>query len=77
MFFSKLSHNTLTLLTIVALAVALGSCLFAIFSYQKREEALKAIYDLKIEVHEKLVVDSILSHYEHKHRERLDNIMNS
>lgn len=77
MLFSRLPYSTLSLLTIIALAVALGSSIFAIFSYQQQEEALKAVYDVRNEVQEKLIIDSILSEYEYKHRQRLDSIMHS
>jgi uncharacterized protein HemX len=77
MFFSRLSHNTLTLLIIIALAIALGSCIFVIFSYQQQQAALKAVHDVRMEVREKLIIDSILSQYEYKHRERMDSIMHS
>ena len=77
MFFSGLSYKTLSILTIVALAIALGSSVFAIISYRQQEEALEAIYGIRAEVREKMLLDSVLSQYEDNHRSRLDSISQS
>lgn len=75
MILSKSVNRSIHILVIAALAIALGGAIFAIFTQQ--QESLKAIYDLKMRVEEKLLIDSVMSAYEEKHRYRLDSISHS
>lgn len=73
----KSVNRFIYILVIISLAIALGGAISAIYNYQQQQESFKAFYDLKLKVQEKLLIDSVLSAYEQKHRYRLDSISNS
>src|SRR5690606_17777145 len=69
-----LPQYIITILVIAALAIGTGSLIATLFQYQQQEESRKAIYEIQLEVRKKLLIDSVFSAYEGRHRSRLDSI---